>query len=97
MWLFRVLIRIPLMAADALLSVKCLLGVNYFDVAFQGAAQNSMDAGWQQQSVTFWFRNFSVLKLFQFLGWYRIRYRKNLVSKKHGIEKSIGFGIGIFF
>ena len=48
MWLFRVLIRIPLMAADALLGVKCLLGVNYFDVAFQGAAQNSMDAGWQQ-------------------------------------------------
>ena len=34
------------------------------------------------QSVTFWFRNFSVSKLFQFFGWYRIRYRKNLVSKK---------------
>ena len=34
------------------------------------------------QSVTFRFRNFSVSKLFQFFGWYRIRYRKNLVSKK---------------
>ena len=28
------------------------------------------------------FRNFSVSKRFQFLGWYPIRYRKNLVSKK---------------
>ena len=58
---------------------------------------------WQStvQSVTFRFRNFSVSKLFQFFGWYRIRYRKNVVSKKvsdsvskkFGIEKSIGFGI----
>jgi len=65
------------------------------------------------QSVTFRFRNFSVSKLFHFFGgfgfgiekiWYRkkyrIRYRKNLVSKKvsdsvsekFGIQKSFGFG-----
>ena len=31
------------------------------------------------QNVTFRFRNLSVSKLFQFLGWYRIRYQKNLV------------------
>ena len=65
------------------------------------------------QSVTFRFQNFSVSKLFHFFGgfgfgigkiWYRkkyrIRYRKNLVSKKvsylvsekFGIGKSFGFG-----
>ena len=41
-------------------------------------------------------------KTFVFFWWFRIRYRKNLVSKKVsdsvskklGIEKSIGFGIG---
>ena len=32
--------------------------------------------------MTFRFRNFSVSKLFHFFRWYRIRYRKNLVSKK---------------
>ena len=65
------------------------------------------------QSVTFRFQNFSVSKLFHFFygfgfgiekNWYkkkyRIRYRKNLVSKKvsdsvsekFGIGKSFGFG-----
>ena len=39
------------------------------------------------QSVTFRFRNFSVSKLFYFL------VVSDSVSKKFGIEKSIGFGI----
>merc|ERR1712032_671445 len=42
------------------------------------------------------------IETFPFFRWFRIRYRKNLVSKKvsdsvskkFGIEKSIGFGIG---
>ena len=54
-----------------------------------------------EQSVAFRFQNFLVSKLFHIFGWYRIRYRKNLVSKKYrirywkkiGIEESIWFRI----
>jgi len=57
-------------------------------------------SGVSHQSVTFRFRNFSVSKLFHFFWWYRYRFRKILVSKKvsvlvskkFGIEKSIGIG-----
>ena len=78
-----------------------------------GAICRTRSAGPGYQSVTFRFRNFSVSKLFHFFDgfgfgiekiWYRkkyrIRYRKNLVSKKvsdsvsekFGIGKSFGFG-----
>ena len=40
-----------------------------------------------KQSVPFRFQNFSVSKLFQFFGWYRIRYRKSLVSEKNWYRK----------
>ena len=59
------------------------------------------------QSVTFWFRNFSVSKLFYFFGGfgfsieiffekkkYWIWYRKNLVSEKVSDSVSKKFGIG---
>jgi len=50
--------------------------------------------------ATFRFRNFLVSKLFHVFLWYRYRFRKILVSKKvsvlvskkFGIEKSIGIG-----
>ena len=46
-----------------------------------------------EQSVTFRFRDFSVLKLFQFFGWYRIRYRKKWYRKKYRIRYQKLFGI----
>ena len=56
------------------------------------------------QSVTFRFRNFSVSKLFKFfdgigIGFEKFWYRKKVsvsVSKKFGIEKSIGISSEIF-
>ena len=52
--------------------------------------------------VMFRFQNFLILKLFYFFWWFRIQYRKKLVSEKVldsvskniDIEKSIRFGIG---
>ena len=65
------------------------------------------------QSVTFWFRNFSVSRLLSIFGgfwfqkiWFLKKvsswFRKNLVSKKLVSDKSLGFifrkyGLGLMF